>query len=404
MIPTYSFTAEEIKFLLSQRTIAEKRLLGNVRKLESFPQEVLLVGAYYPGIWLEHNQDNEFLTEYNPEAAWASQELFINKQREDGLLPFCFWAEDPWRICTGQIQCVRSFVRCALNIAQQTQRPEYDFWQIYNAGCRYEAWLRTNRNRAGTGLVEMYCEYDTGHDHNPRVTDGDIPCSCPEDDAGNMPNLNCMPILSVDLSAMSYDNRLALAELADALGKPSEASLWRSRAAELKEAIQRLLYDPKDDFYYDRGPQGFRRYRTEHLTRLFLNGVTDQDEFDRLYEKWMDDPNEFRTAYPYPAVSISDKHFNWDFPPNCWGSNSQALTAVRALIWLRRFGREKERRNLLMCHLRSALDNGITFPQELNPFTGIPIGNGRDYTPAIILFLEGLKELKKEKGDRVLQR
>ena len=82
MIPTYSFTAEEIKFLLSQRTIAEKRLLGNVRKLESFPQEVLLVGAYYPGIWLEHNQDNEFLTEYNPEAAWASQELFINKQRE----------------------------------------------------------------------------------------------------------------------------------------------------------------------------------------------------------------------------------------------------------------------------------------------------------------------------------
>ena len=53
MIPTYSFTAEEIKFLLSQRTIAEKRLLGNVRKLESFPQEVLLVGAYYPGIWLE---------------------------------------------------------------------------------------------------------------------------------------------------------------------------------------------------------------------------------------------------------------------------------------------------------------------------------------------------------------
>ena len=57
-----------------------------------------------------------------------------------------------------------------------------------------------------------------------------------------------------------------------------------------------------------------------------------------------------------------------------------------------------------MCHLRSALDNGITFPQELNPFTGVPIGNGRDYTPAIILFLEGLKELKKEKGDRVLQR
>ena len=53
---------------------------------------------------------------------------------------------------------------------------------------------------------------------------------------------------------------------------------------------------------------------------------------------WMDDPEQFNTAYPYPSIAVSDPHFNHDLPVNCWGCNSQALTAERALIWLDMFG------------------------------------------------------------------
>ena len=93
------------------------------------------------------------------------------------------------------------------------------------------------------------------------------------------------------------------------------------------------------------------------------------------------------------AVSVSDPHFDRNCPPNSWASNSQALTAERALLWLRAYGREEERTRLLLRWLRSVLDYGMIFPQELNPFTGVPIGTGRDYTPSLILFLEGLKIL-----------
>lgn len=392
MIQNTVFTNAERDELLSRRETVLQRLLGNVKLLPGAEKPVLMVGAYYPGIWLEHNQDCEFLAEYDPEGAWASQEIFMRWQREDGLIPYMF------RLTTGkprftQIQCVRSFTRCALEVARKTARPSGDFLRIYQAGCRYDQWLSEKRGRSGRGLIEMYCEFDTGHDNAPRVKDGGIPHACPGDEAANMPDLPCMPILSVDLSAMCYGGRVALAELAELLGRPDEAEHWRRMAVQMREAIRRWLYDPEDDFYYDRSPAGFRKYRTEHLTRLFLNGVVSQEEFDRLYDKWMDHPDEFRTAFPFPAVSVSDPHFDRNCPPNSWASNSQALTAERALLWLRAYGREEERTRLLLRWLRSVLDYGMIFPQELNPFTGVPIGTGRDYTPSLILFLEGLKIL-----------
>ena len=54
--------------------------------------------------------------------------------------------------------------------------------------------------------MEMYCEWGTGHDNDRRVTDGGIPETCPGNDAANMPDLEVMPILSVDLSCMRYGN------------------------------------------------------------------------------------------------------------------------------------------------------------------------------------------------------
>jgi len=88
MIPTTSFTEQEKSLLLSRTDTIRAALTGNIRKLEQYPHPVLLVGDCYPGIWLEHNQDNVFLAEYAPEAAWAAQTIFMDFQREDGLLPF----------------------------------------------------------------------------------------------------------------------------------------------------------------------------------------------------------------------------------------------------------------------------------------------------------------------------
>ena len=391
MIQAEEFSETEKNRIRDNADNVKNRFLGNLRTFKTAPDiPLLLVGDVYNGIWLEHNQDNLFLAEYAPESAWASQKFFMDHQREDGLIMFAAPYEKSSHhkddFLYWHIQCVYSFARCALEIADRTGRPEADYDAIYRSGSRYDDWFTTYRNRLGTGLAEMYCEWDTGHDNDPRVTDGGIPHTCPGQDAVNMPELPIMPILSVDLSAMLYGNRCALAELAERLGKPDEAASWREKAFRLKQAIRKWLYDPEDDFYYDRDRNGFRKYRTEHITRLFLNRVLDQNEFDSIYARYFEtEGQEFLPPFPFPAVSVSDPHFDRNCPKNSWASNSQATTTERAILWMDHYNRGKDLTGLLSRWMRSFLRDDNRFQQEINPFTGAPDGSSENYSPSLIL-------------------
>jgi hypothetical protein len=313
------------------------------------------------------------------------------------LLPFCipkiygagqFFPEDAvyW-----QVQSVFPFVRCATEICEVTGRSREDFLRIYQAGCSYDGWFRRFRDRGGSGLVEMFCEYDTGHDDSPRVLAGGLPHSCPGGDAINMPELPCMPVQAADLSATRYGDRMALAALADKLGFREEALKWRRDAMAIREKMDELLYDSESDYYYDRDTRGLRKYRTEHITRIFLSGMLCQEEFDRIYQRYFNDASEFDTPFPYPAVSVSDPSFVRSCPRNCWGANCQALTALRALIWLQDYHRKEELECLLGEWARVLIDSDGDFGQEVNPFTREILPSAGKYTPALLLCLEAAK-------------
>ncbi len=402
MITQKQFTDAEKEKLIQRAPGIVDALLKNRSEFPQFPGVPLLkAGDLYAGIWLEHNQDNLFLAEYSPESAWASQEAFLHFQREDGLLPFALPVNyrDPndyfygHPVCFWHVQTVYPFARCALEIAKKTGRPESDFARIYQAGCRYDNWFVQHRDHDGTGLAEMYCEYDTGHDNDPRVTSDGIPHTCPGNDAVNMPDLPVMPVLSVDLSAALYGGRVALAELAERLGKRDEARQWRDKAELTQTAIRRNFYDPEDGFYYDRDRRGFRKYRTEHVTRLFLNRVLTQQEFDAVYARYFETADQgFNSPYPIPSVAVDDPHFDKRCPKNSWGCNTQALTSLRAILWMDAYRKSDDLTGLLSTWLRAICDHPeTTFQQEINPFTGAPVGEGVFYTPTLILYLEALK-------------
>ena len=371
-------------------------LAENLHRVDFNPTPILLVGATYAGTWLEHNQDALLLARFVPEAcdnAWATVEVFLQQQRADGLLPFCIprgGTHHPYFKADAvywQLQNVFPFVRCAVAIADLARRPLEDFQRIYEAGCRYDEWLRMHRNRSGSGLVEMYCEFDTGHDNSPRVLDGGLPHSCPDNDAANMPDLPCMPIIAADLSATRYGDRMALAELAERLGRHAEALRWLTEANALRRRLKELLYDEETDFYYDRAPQGLRKYRTEHITRLFLNHVVEQEEFDRIYKRYFENPDEFDTNFPFPAISVSDSAFVKSCPQNCWGANCQSNTAERAIFWLKDYHREDELKRLLAEWARVLIESDGDFGQEVNPFTRKILPSGGKYTPTLLICL-----------------
>lgn len=394
---TISFTPQERAAIREKAARAKSELKNNLRTFSIHPVPLLVAGEVYGGIWLEHNQDNLYIAELHPEAAWASQQVFMDHQREDGLIPFMFPLEPQAptdAIRYWHLQTVYPFARCALDLAVMLGKPDETLEQIYRAAAKYDRWLTQNRNRAGTGLVEMYCEWDTGHDGSPRVTAGGVPHTCPGQDASAMPDLPMMPILSVDLSAVKYGTRIALAELARRLGKSKDEAAWREKAAETRAAIHKHLYDAEDDFYYDRDRNGFRKFRSEHITRLFLNRVLDQKEFDRIYDRYFASGSEFWSEYPIPSMSVSDPNFVSGCPKNCWGACTQALTNLRALLWLDFYGRKSELRDLLWRCLKAYARPDNNFTQEVNPFDGTAIGTGRNYSPSLILFLRAVEMLK----------
>lgn len=394
MIAEEKFNQNDLHAISEKAKTAVELLKSNIRKFDYYPDyRLLIAGDTYPGIWLEHNQDNYFLADYDPEAAWDSIKFFMDRQREDGLLPFMTLTNETSQFW--HLQTVWSFTRCAYELAKKLNRPQEDLKRIYQCGAAYDLWLEKNRNKSGSGLVEMYCEWDTGHDNDKRVTDGGIPQTCPDNEAANMPDLEVMPILSVDLSCMRYGNLKALAELAENLNMPKEAEMQKAKAEILRQKIEELLYDEEDEFYYDRSPQGFRKYRTEHITRVFLNQVCSQERFDRIYKRYFEDEKEFAAPWPYPSVALSDPSFDHTYPRNSWGSNSQAPTSLRAMLWLEYYGKKEEKRRLLLRWTRALLNPDNPFVQELHPLSGktptFVVRGG--YTPSLLLFLLGAREL-----------
>jgi hypothetical protein len=293
---------------------------------------------------------------------------------------------DPRVVRFAQLQTVWSFARCALLVADKCRRPEADYAAIYKAACAYDEFLLKYRNRSGRGLVEMFCEYDTGHDRSPRVTDGGIPHACPGGDAVNMPEIPCMPLIAADLSAMRFGALEAMAELASRLGNDRAAARHTEQAQELKAKMLELLFDRADEFFYDLAPGGIRKYRTEHITRFFLNKAVDQELFEKIYGRYLAPGREFFTAFPYPAVSPDDPAFCKELPPNCWGSNNQMLTLLRSVIWLKEYGKTADLQEILRRFLRAYCDYDNNFSQEFDPFTGRPVSAAAYYTPALLLF------------------
>ena len=81
------FTDAEKSYIRGRLSGVEKAIKENLKSIPGAIAPVPIAGACYQGIWLEHNQDSLFIADNFPESAWAAQDLFMRRQRPDGLFP-----------------------------------------------------------------------------------------------------------------------------------------------------------------------------------------------------------------------------------------------------------------------------------------------------------------------------
>ena len=345
---------------------------------------VLNEGGIYTGIWLESGPyESTVVADLFPEVALASHRIFYRHQRPDGQFPAYILRD---RAGYSQIQQVTPIARTAWDLARRFGDEAF-LRESYDACCRWEAWLIRYRDPRGLDLLEAWCEYDSGHDNSPRWRG--YPQCCPEEEAHNRPLHTPGPLLAPDLSATLYGIRIALAEMAEALGLTDAAEHYIESGHRTREAIERYCYDPETEFYYDALPDGSQvKIIGDAGLRVLGELVPDQKRADRIFQRHILNPAEFWTPYPLPSIAADDPAFIYPAPLNCWGGGVQALTALRAPYWFEAYGYHAELIHLA-CRWLDALSRTNEFMQQMDPFTG-EFSTSPGYTPSMCIAVDFL--------------
>lgn len=359
-------------------------LAANVQVLPRVPLPVLIEGASYAGIWQECGpQESLVYRHVRPDVARNTHMTFFLLQREDGQLP-----ANNKRTETGfgQIQMVVPIAATAWELAQATHDEEL-LAKAYASCSRWDAWLMRYRNTRGTGLIEGFCTYDTGMDNSPRWAG--VRSQCPDKDARKCPDSPGVPRLCPDLSATVYGGRVALASMADALGKRSEAEQWRDRAQTLRTLVMEKLYVPEDAAFYDVDTKGqFVKVRSAVLTRMAGEHLVDTKTFEQMWERQLGNPRAFWAPFPLPSSALDDPTFVRPIPRNCWGGPAQALTALRAGRWMEYYKRPAEFAHMMQ-QWSEALQRDMSFRQQMDPLTGEFTQAGEpNYSPAALVMYD----------------
>jgi hypothetical protein len=379
---TFSFWTSDPVYQ-AQYQAALDLLAANTLRLSRNAAPVLIEGSSYRGIWLEcAPHEGLVYAAIHPSVARDNHNAFFEAQRDDGQIPCNLKTTGPgW----GQIQMVVPIAATAWELAQKI-KDERLVETAYASCGRWDAWLRRYRDTRHAGLCEGFCTYDTGHDNSPRWAG--MPNRCPDGDARKCPPVPSLPRLCPDLSATVYGGRIALAAMAESMGKRSEADHWREDAEAIRAKILRRLYDADDACFYDRDAQDhFVRIRGDLLTRVLGEHVVDQALFETIYRRQIHNPASFWAPYPLPSIALDDPAFVRPIPRNSWGGASQALTALRAPRWLEHYGKPADLSHLMQQWVRALLRTR-EFLQQMDPLTGEFTTDAPGYSPAALVLLD----------------
>lgn len=346
---------------------------------------MLIEGGVYQGCWLESTGtiNAELLSRFCPDLATQTFELFARHARPDGLIPYKILPTGP---AYRQIQMVTPLARSVWNHAALHGLGAEFLDPLYRAMAAHDAWLVRHRDTRGSGGVEAFCTFDTGHDQSSRFWHASDICYG-GDPAAWDPDSPNLPYLAPDLTANVACQRDYLAKMAQVLGHPAEAGPWRSRADRSRQVLFDRCWDEADGLFYDEDRHGRPvKVASDVLLRVLACEVGDGALFARACREQLLNTRKFFARYPFTAVALDDPRFDPSSAYNTWAGVTNVLTVIRAAHAFEPHGRITEQW-LAAKPLLSAFLRMERFGQCINPWTGDE-GYTDTYSPAILGLLD----------------
>ena len=171
--------------------------------------------------------------------------------------------------------------------------------ELFDKLTSYLNWDKQNRDSNHNNLLEYAINIDSttnrcdesGMDNSPRF-DGETSLDC------------------IDFSCFYANEARCMTKLAELLHKENEQMLWQREYEQVKNAINNLLWDENQKFYFDRRMDGtLTACKSVSSFLTLFAGICDSEKAAYLIEHLLD-PNEFGTAFPIPTVSADDKTYS----------------------------------------------------------------------------------------------
>ncbi|MVS97705.1 MGH1-like glycoside hydrolase domain-containing protein [Devosia marina] len=349
---------------------------------------ILHEGGIYHGCWLESTGtiNAELLCRFLPSVTTATYSAFARYQRDDGLFPYKVTPQGP---AFNQIQLVTPLARSVWNHFRLNRLDTDWLTEMFGAMSRYDAWLARHRDTLGTGAVEAFSTYDTGHDLSSRFWH--VPDSPFANDPTRYdPDNPILPFIAPDLTANVACQREYLGAIADHLG--GDGNEWRQKAEASRTALFAQCHDPDDAYFYDRDRHGrMVRIQSDNLLRVLACEIGDADGFANALERYLLNSRKFFAKFPLTSIALDDPRFDPNFGQNSWDGPTNFLTLIRTPHAFEHHGHHVEL-SWIMQPTLSALFAADRFPQTLNPFTGAA-GFTEKYSPSILCLLDYVERL-----------
>lgn len=370
------------------------KLLQDCVRSDDQGRPVLQEGGPYDGCWLESTGtiNTEVLARFGPETAESTFGKFAELQRDDGLLPYKVTREGG---VFRQIQLVTPPARSVWNhyrLNGASGGAGRDFLaRMYEALSRYDDWLMAHRNTRGTGCIEAFCTFDTGHDLSSRFWH--IPDTPHEGDPARYdPNNPFLPLLAPDLTASVICSRKYLARMAEELGRSDEAVAWTRKADDMLASLQAHCFHEEDGFYYDVDAEGrFVRIQSDVLLRVLASEVGDDAFFADALSRYLLNTRKFFAKYPFASIAMDDPRFDPFSHYNTWGGPTNFLSLIRTPHAFEAHGRHVEL-TWIMRPIMSAMADMERFGQVISPWTGEE-GYTEVYSPALLCVLDYIERM-----------
>lgn len=277
-------------------------------------------------MWLWDSVFHSFaMNHVDPDLAWDFLAAVLESQRDDGMVPERagpYGEPDPMT----QPPLLAWAVATNYRRGRDRDRLAWAFPRLERAS----EWNLEHRDDNHNGLLEWLIEDDeqcrsgeSGMDNSPRFDDA-------------------LTLDAVDFSAYAALDMAHLAGIAAELGEWSRAERWTDASRQMSGAIDRLLWDGRRSFYYDRNLTGDLSAVTavSGLLPLLLSDLS-PTRVDRLIEA-LDDPALFKSKVPVPSVAVSAPYWSTDM----WRGAAWVNTNFLIICGLHQHGRERAAQRL----------------------------------------------------------